>query len=74
MELLPNCVAYVMLELESTMEAGDHVVALCRVVGTLEWDTIGNQQVIPSLPESEAASIDQNTALYTAKLRQEGII
>ena len=38
MKLLPHCQSYIQLEMVNTMEAGDHEMALCRVLGVGEWD------------------------------------
>jgi flavin reductase (DIM6/NTAB) family NADH-FMN oxidoreductase RutF len=71
MDLLPKCAIYVQLTLLSITEAGDHDVALCKVVGTGAWDE--TEQGIVSKEVSPAA-LDPTTALYTAQLRAEGII
>lgn len=63
-DLLPGCASYVQLKLLRTMEAGDHDVALCEVVSTgVSCDDDG-----------PPTALDPSTALYTAQLRQEGII
>ena len=72
MEMLPNCALYLELEILSTVDAGDHIVALCQVVGTGEWDA-ASEEVRP-LEETPPVAFDPSTALYTAQLRQEGII
>lgn len=71
MDVLPKCAVYVRLKLLSVIEAGDHDVALCEVVGTGIWDE--TKQSIVSKEVSPAA-LDPTTALYTAQLRAEGII
>lgn len=71
MDLLPKCAVYIQLKLLSVIEAGDHDVALCEVVGTGVWDE--TEQGIVSKEVSPAA-LDPTTALYTAQLRAEGII
>ena len=38
MKLLPRCQSYIQLEMVNAMEAGDHEMALCRVLGVGEWD------------------------------------
>ena len=77
--LLPDCSLYIQLELQSLQEAGDHVVALCRVVGTGVWDA-SSESVVPlqqddsSGQQQEPLALDPSSALYTAQLRAEGII
>lgn len=38
LELLPDCALYIHVRVRETMPAGDHVVALCEVTQTSEWD------------------------------------
>ena len=70
--LLPQCPLYIELELVSLMDAGDHVVALCEVVGIGEWKE--SISMVVSLEETPTLSFDPKSALYTAQLRKEGII
>jgi len=70
--LLPECAFYIELELVSSMDAGDHVLALCKVVQTGEWDEVSRS--VNVLEETPKLSLDTSNALYTALLRQEGII
>jgi len=71
LNLLPRCAVYILLKLLSTTEAGDHDVALCEVVGTGIWDESSSKVVATDTPP---AALDPSTALYTAQLREEGII
>lgn len=71
LHLLPNCASYVRLKLLSTIEAGDHELALCQVEDTGVWDDTTHQVVVAKGP---AAPLDPMTALYTGQLREEGII
>ena len=72
-ELLPDCALYLELEMISTVEAGDHLVVLCQVVGTGEWEN--SKERVKNLGETpQFLTLDPSTALYTAQLRQEGII
>lgn len=72
-ELLPDCALYVELEMISKVDAGDHVLALCKVVRTGEWDA-SSQQVRTRKETPPVGALDPSTALYTAQLRQEGIL
>jgi hypothetical protein len=78
LEILPNCAAYIELELESTLEAGDHVLVLCQVRGTWQWDPSLHRAV--ALDEAGTTTavttthFDHDSALYTGQLRLEGII
>ena len=72
-ELLPDCALYVVLEIISTVDAGDHVLVLCKVVGTGAWDA-SSKEVRALKEPPQACALDPSTALYTAQLRQEGII
>lgn len=73
LQLLPKCVSYLHLKLLSTMEAGDHVAALCEVVGTGVWNE-SRQAVVACTDNGAPTSLDPSTALYTGQLRQEGIL
>jgi flavin reductase (DIM6/NTAB) family NADH-FMN oxidoreductase RutF len=74
-QVLPACAAYIQLKLRSTLEAGDHVVALCEVTRTGDWDA-SSESVVPASVDDAGGrmALDPSTALYTALLRQEGII
>lgn len=69
LNLLPKCAVYIQLKLLSVTEAGDHDVALCEVVGTGVWD---GAKVVAT--ETPPAALNPSTAMYTAQLRNEGII
>ena len=72
-ELLPKCATYIKLRLLSTVDAGDHAVALCEVVGTYTYDN--DKESIVLVPEGSTPSpIDEEKALYTSLLRKEKII
>eukprot|EP00521_Asterionellopsis_glacialis_P007765 CAMPEP_0195283294 /NCGR_PEP_ID=MMETSP0707-20130614/1890_1 /TAXON_ID=33640 /ORGANISM="Asterionellopsis glacialis, Strain CCMP134" /LENGTH=273 /DNA_ID=CAMNT_0040342433 /DNA_START=69 /DNA_END=890 /DNA_ORIENTATION=+ len=72
-ELLPECAAYILVKLlpRPTIDAGDHEVAVCEVLGTGIWDGKTKQVV---LLEKPSESLDETSALYTSLLRKEGII
>lgn len=77
-DILPRCACYIGLSIVTyedssiqTMEAGDHVVALCKVESVGLWnfkhDTVDwNKQWEDGL--------DTQSILYTGSLREEGII
>lgn len=69
-ELLPRCATYIYLKLKETIPAGDHLVALCEVVQTGQWDDAKGDVVIGGGEDA----LDPTSALYTGQLRQEGII
>ena len=53
MKLLPKCAVYIqLLKLVSTMEAGDHDVALCKVDGTGIWDESPQKVVMTEMSGS----------------------
>jgi hypothetical protein len=82
LDVLPRCAAYIKLNLLQIIEAGDHDVALCGVAMTGIWDysfgqvrlvtpndlNNNNQYGPPIFPN------DPSNTLYTALLRQQGII
>jgi flavin reductase (DIM6/NTAB) family NADH-FMN oxidoreductase RutF len=72
-ELLPGCALYIQLELcnngTTTLDAGDHEVFLCNVVGLHTWDA-DSQSVLP-VKEDYAVT---KQILYTGTLREESII
>jgi hypothetical protein len=60
----------------STLDAGDHIVALCQVMATGRWDE-AQQRVVTNnfVNDTEPLlKLDPNTVLYTGLLRDEGII
>lgn len=77
LHVLPDCATYICLTLVDTMPAGDHLVALCKVVQTGRWDAARNSLVL--VDEDDALSsrqeaLDPSTVLYTGQLREENII
>ena len=73
-QLLPHCVLYVQLEFISVTDAGDHVVAICKVLQTGLWDET-TSCVQPILDDKcLPPPMDASTVLYSGLLRQEGII
>ena len=72
-KVLPQCSSYIGLKLMNTMDAGDHVMALCEVVAVGKWD---NEQecVIDVDIDSGNSGIDQEQILYSGLLREKGII
>jgi flavin reductase (DIM6/NTAB) family NADH-FMN oxidoreductase RutF len=73
MDILPGCASYIQLKLLSTHEAGDHDVALCEVLGTGVWN-VESKNVVVLEDGISSVALDSTCALYTAQLRQEGII
>jgi hypothetical protein len=91
--LLPDCAAYIQLELlsssssssssrsnsKNTLDAGDHIVALCQVTATGRWDE-ARQKVVPNISDDDDDNeplkrrLDPSAVLYTGLLRDEGII
>jgi len=73
MELLPGCAAYLLVKLlpRPAIDAGDHEIAVCEVLGTGIWDDKAKQVV---LLETPSEPLDETSALYTSLLRKEGII
>jgi len=69
LELLPKCQSYLKVKLIKTMEAGDHEVALCQVIGVGKWDDI--LQCVVDINDVNNEELDP---LYTGYLRKEGII
>ena len=72
--LLPKCASYLHVKLQSTVDAGDHLVTICELIGTGVWDS--EEQTIKQQPADAepAAPMDHQNVLYTGLLRQEGII
>jgi hypothetical protein len=98
--LIPDCATYIQLELLSsssssstgsnsnnnTLDAGDHIVALCQVTATGHWNE-AQQKVVhttcTAINDEDAQimaedivplKLDPTTVLYTGLLRDEGII
>lgn len=84
LDVLPNCATYIHVKIvqsndySTTVPAGDHLVVLCEVLGTFQWNATTN--TISTVTSSNAntthyiPSFDATTVLYTGQLRQEGII
>jgi flavin reductase (DIM6/NTAB) family NADH-FMN oxidoreductase RutF len=73
LQVLPDCASYVHLQVQSTVPAGDHIVALCQVVASSQWDS-AKRCVRPSLLDEPSPPLDSESVLYTGLLRQEGIL
>jgi flavin reductase (DIM6/NTAB) family NADH-FMN oxidoreductase RutF len=71
--MLPACAAYLRVKLESTVEAGDHLVTVCELVGTGYWEE-GSRTIQERDAATEIAPMDETSVLYTGFLRQEGIL
>ena len=82
-DVLPNCAMYLHVKIvhddsstnSAGQPAGDHLVVLCQVLETYQWDET-TQQIVPITTTSNHVipSLDASTVLYTGQLRQEGII
>lgn len=73
--VLPDCAVYLDLRVESTLLAGDHTLAICRVVGTRQWrqdEVAPEKQMVDG--EMQPGALGANDVLYTGLLREEGII
>jgi flavin reductase (DIM6/NTAB) family NADH-FMN oxidoreductase RutF len=78
--LLPQCAMYLHVRLHSSVDAGDHVVTICQLVSTGQWDE-ASQSVLPIRQEKSnhdnivsPVALDQRNVLYTGLLRKEGIL
>ena len=74
--LLPGCSSYIFIRMDNdnTLDAGDHEVVLCTVVGTGVWDSDHRRIKIRNADESPEEPRDQDSILYTGRLRSLGII
>ncbi|VEU36843.1 unnamed protein product [Pseudo-nitzschia multistriata] len=86
-EVLPGCALYLQVECrrssKSLIDAGDHVVAICKVtrtgvwqpeLGKIQWLDEFNGGDIDTAMSLPLAAIDESRALYSGRLRQEGIL
>ena len=77
--LLPECATYLHLQLcsnnpsEYSLEAHDHVVLLCNVVGVGTWNA-ATQEIDLVGQDDEPQSWDETNVLYTGALRKAGIL
>ena len=74
LSLLPNCASYLHFKLQSTVEAGDHLVTLCELMSTGTWDDDAQTIKRRSDNDVSVAPMDHANVLYTGLLRKEGII
>jgi len=73
MELLPRCESYVKLRFLRSVDAGDHDVAICEVLGVGIWNE--KSRCVEAVDvDSTLPPMDEETVLYTGFLRKEGII
>lgn len=69
-KVLPRCQSYIAVKMIDTMEGGDHVLALCEVMGVGEWnDETGSVVYVQDVEPK-----DEESALYTGYLRKEGFL
>jgi len=88
-ELLPGCALYLQVECgysTSLIDAGDHVVAICEVTRIGVWEQKGAEELdggkvrwLDQTIDGNAIShflggIDESDALYSGRLREEGIL
>lgn len=88
-EVLPGCAIYIQVEYcrssNSIVDAGDHVVAICKVMRTGIWQPCRDDEIegsilwLDKMNEGTTISlttgaIDESNALYSGQLRREGII
>ena len=74
LDLLPNCACYIVIKLLDVIAAGDHDACLVEVIQTMKWDEKLGQIIRCSDDNTSIIPQDPATALYSAQLRQEGII
>jgi flavin reductase (DIM6/NTAB) family NADH-FMN oxidoreductase RutF len=73
-DLIPRCASYVFLKhLGKQLDAGDHVVVLCKVLATGRWDEDKGAIVDAEINQPPVPQ-DQRSALYTGQLREEGLL
>lgn len=72
-QVLPNCQSYIKFRIMEVMDAGDHEIALCQVLGVGEWDD-SIQRVVQIEMDGVQQPKDETDVLYTGYLRKEGII
>lgn len=71
--LLPHCASYLHVKLQSTADAGDHLVTICELIGTGVWND-NKQTIFRRSPDAPVAPMDHSNVLYTGLLRRDGII
>ena len=72
-KVLPNCQSYIKCRILETIDAGDHEVALCQVLGVGRWDDNFKRVVQVDANDIQQAK-DEQDVLYTGFLRNEEII
>jgi hypothetical protein len=88
-ELLPGCVLYLQVECRSStalIDAGDHVVAICEVTRIGVWEQKDDEEldggkvrwldqaIDGNMISLSLGGIDESNALYSGRLREEGIL
>lgn len=81
-ELLSNCASYIHLRLVhkpaedrkvAELDAGDHLVVLCEVLATGEWEHV--RKCVTCTPtDTPPKAMDPISVLYTGQLREEGLL
>lgn len=72
-KVLPHCQSYIKVRILNTMDAGDHDIALCQVLGVCQWDNANNRIIQVDADDIQKAK-DESEVLYTGYLRKIGII
>lgn len=81
-ELLPGCALYIQVKCRSSeglIDAGDHVVAICEVTRVGVWEQADGKELndgkVRWLDDTiPLGAIDESNALYSGRLRKEGIL
>ena len=81
-ELLPGCALYIQVKCRSSdglINAGDHVVAICEVTRVGVWEQTDGEELndgkVRWLDDTiPLGAIDESNALYSGRLRKEGIL
>lgn len=74
LDILPGCLSYIGVQVVSAVDAGDHVVAICKVITTGTWNKRKKEVSVSKTEDAPPPPIDEASALYTGYLRNEGIL
>ncbi len=72
MKVLPKCQSYIKLKIVNKMDAGDHELALCEVLGVGSWND--HLHCVVDVKEDSKIDPKDEDVLYTGYLRERGII
>jgi Flavin reductase like domain len=79
-QLLPDCALYLPLQLVERVPVGDHELAICQVMDTMEWNGKSISIISPDSSSTGdtttivAMPLNPTNTLYTGQLREEGIL